>query len=567
VSQQRCQELKGRGDKLFEAKRPLDSLHQTLAENFYPMRADFTRQRWLSEEFYSYIMSSRPMLAHRELANSISAILRPRNMQWFKPKTGRDKIDKDTAASAWLEYAGAEMRTAMYDRVTQFVRATKEGDNDYILTGQCIIEVRKNALRDNVFCRCWHVRDCVWAESGELAINEFHLRQKIQARNLVRRFPATASPELQRRAAKDPFYECEIREIVLSSDEYDAPNEAMARPDGKRGSLKHPFHRICIDIEHNSILYETPVRWLGFVIPRWVTIGGFSQYAYSPTALVALPDGRMLQQMTLTLLEIGQKIVDPPLLSAGDVIQGGTNLGAGQITYIDPDYDERTGEALRALEFHPEGLQWGTDWHAKVESVVQEAFFLNVLNLPPLAEGDKMTAFEVQERMKEYIRRATPLFEPMDTEYNGQLCSAIFDELMMMRRLGPWEDIPPVLRNQDIQFGFVNPLVQAEDEQTTMSFTKLSQLLGSAMQLQPSLISNVDIDTGFRDAVPGTGAKAKWLRSPDDARKMALQVQQQHAAEQQAAQLGQVADSGAKLGNAAKNVGDAASSLQDAGVM
>jgi hypothetical protein len=60
-------------------------------------------------------------------------------------------------------------------------------------------------------------------------------------------------------------------------------------------------------------------------------------------ASIALPDARMLQQMTLTLIEIGQKIVDPPMIAVGDAIQGGTNLFAGAINWVDPDYDERTG--------------------------------------------------------------------------------------------------------------------------------------------------------------------------------------------------------------------------------
>ena len=133
----------------------------------------------------------------------------------------------------------------------------------------------------------------------------------------------------------------------------------------------HPFVQIVIDEDHQTILEETPRPDLGYVIPRWVTIGGFSQYAYSPTAIIALPDGRMLQQMTLTLIEIGQKIVDPPMIAVGDAIQGGTNLYAGAINWVDPDYDERTGEVLRPITLNGEGLQWGTEYEEKIERVHQ----------------------------------------------------------------------------------------------------------------------------------------------------------------------------------------------------
>jgi hypothetical protein len=49
--------------------------------------------------------------------------------------------------------------------------------------------------------------------------------------------------------------------------------------------VRHPFVHIVIDEDHQTILEETPRPELGYVIPRWVTIGGFSQYAYSPTAV------------------------------------------------------------------------------------------------------------------------------------------------------------------------------------------------------------------------------------------------------------------------------------------
>ena len=120
---------------------------KSFAENFYPIRADMTRSRYISEEFASYLMTGRPVLAHRELANALSSILRPRGMQWFQPKTAFEEINEDQACKVWLERAGATMRRVMYDPASQFTRATKEGDADYILFGQCVIEPRINMRR------------------------------------------------------------------------------------------------------------------------------------------------------------------------------------------------------------------------------------------------------------------------------------------------------------------------------------------------------------------------------------------------------------------------------------
>src|SRR5277367_1309581 len=82
----RVHELMRIGDALYSKRFPLLTLWQSFAENFYPIRADMTRARYISEEFASYLMTGRPVLAHRELANALSSILRPRGMQWFAPK-------------------------------------------------------------------------------------------------------------------------------------------------------------------------------------------------------------------------------------------------------------------------------------------------------------------------------------------------------------------------------------------------------------------------------------------------------------------------------------------------
>src|SRR5215468_250506 len=170
----RVQELLQIGDRLYSKRFPLLTLWQSFAENFYPVRADMTRSRYISEEFASYLMTGRPVLAHRELSNALSSILRPRGMDWFQLRTAIQSINENRACKEWLDRAGATMRRVMYDGASQFTRATKEGDADYILFGQCVIEPRLNARRTGLIYRTWHLRDCVWAENADLVIDQFH---------------------------------------------------------------------------------------------------------------------------------------------------------------------------------------------------------------------------------------------------------------------------------------------------------------------------------------------------------------------------------------------------------
>ena len=79
---QTIRDLIKQGDRLFAGRTGLISAWQVIAENFYPMRADFNG--FLSDDnSSSSLFSSYPVLAHRELGNMFAAMLRPRAARWF----------------------------------------------------------------------------------------------------------------------------------------------------------------------------------------------------------------------------------------------------------------------------------------------------------------------------------------------------------------------------------------------------------------------------------------------------------------------------------------------------
>jgi hypothetical protein len=557
----RVRDLIAQGDSLFSKRYPILTLWQLMAEQFHVIRADFTRKRFISEEFASYMMSGAPLLAHRDLSNAIAAMLRPRALPWFRARTGNDRVNNDAAALQWLDAATETMRRILYDRRSQFVRATKEADGDYIAFGQAVIGIDETPDRTGLLFRTWHLRDCAWQENAEQEIDTIHRNWKPQARQLVRLFPTSVDPKVRERLDKDPSAEIDCRVIVMPADEYEEPR--LQSPGKFRRRL--PFVRVVVDTMNEQILEEVPQHDLGHVIPRWVTIGGWSQYAYSPATVVALSDARMLQQITMTLLEAGQKVVDPPLVGVGEAVLGGVNVQAGGITWTDADYDERTGEVLRPMTIDARGLNWGGQREQLIGEAIRKAFYLDLLRMPD--PGDKMTAYEVQKRWEQYVQQALPLFEPIDDEYNWPLLEMSFAKAFRMGAFGSPFDIPPVLRGEDVQWKFRSPIEQAEEQAKTTSFTQVSQLLAAAMEIEPNVRADVDVDKAFRDAVAGTGAPADWLIDEAQALRTKQAMQQQQAAAAQAAQLAHVAEAGGKVGAAAKNIGDAATSLQNAGVV
>lgn len=516
--------LIAQGDQLFSKRGTWILLLQDIAENFYVERADFTVKRELGDDYAGNLTSSYPLLVRRELGDSISAMLRPRGQEWFAISTDREDR-MDSAGRQWLEYATGVQKRAMYDRLSQFVRATKEGDHDFAAFGQCVISVEVDWSTTTLLYRCWHLRDVAWCEKYNGTIGDIHHNWSPDVRTLVKMFGKDkVHKNVAKLIDKEPYCTVKCRRVVIPLDQYEGDKKY-------RSSGMFPITHVIvfIDLENNHLIDESPSRSQIYCIPRWQTVSG-SQYAYSPAAVAGLPDARLLQAMTLTLLEAGEMAVRPPLIATKEAIRGDVSIYAGGITWVDAQYDERLGEVLRPLTQDKSGLPFGVELSEEKKQMLQQAFYLNRLSLPPADR--EMTAYETSQRIQEYVRNALPLFEPMENEYNGALCEMTFDALMRVGAFGPHADIPQSLRRENVRFKFESPLHQAIERQKGQKFLEMKGLLREAVEVDPSSAAVVDVRKAFREALSGIGIDEDWQRSEEDVEAHAAQMAEQQQAQQ-----------------------------------
>lgn len=534
----RATEIIKRGDRLYSKRQTLMSLWQEIAEQFYPERADFTVTRNLGQDFASHLTTSYPLLARRELGNNFSTMLRPLGTEWMTIGVAReDKLDHE--GRLWLDEMTRRQFRAMSDRKSLFDRATSEADQDYATFGQAVISVEMNSSLDRLLYRCHHLRDVAWSEGHEGSIDEVHVKWHADAQQVVDKFPKTASQKLKNAAKKDPCFKVECRRVVMKAERYS---------DKK---WKTPFVSVYIDVTHQEVLEESGSWDLIYAIPRWQTVSG-SQYAYSPATVAALPDARLIQAISLVLLEAGEKNIDPPLLAVEEALRSDVNLIAGGITFIDADYDERLGEVLRPLTRDKSGMPLGLEMQQDIREMISQAFFLNKLNLPPAGDGT-MTAYEVGQRIQEYIRAAAPLFGPTLTEYNGQICDLTFERLRRNGLFGSDAEIPQSLLGQDIEFKFESPLHDAMERAKSQKFMEVKGLLREAADLDPGVVANVNINAAFRDAALGLGSPASWLVSEEEVAETQQALKDRQEGEEVAQgmmQAGQVVQQAGNAGQA-----------------
>jgi hypothetical protein len=527
--------------ELFTKKSSLNSLHQEVAEHFYPERADYTITRSWGTDFAANLMSSYPVQCRRELGNQFATMLRPTARPWFHPRQ-RYKQKSSSDVRGYLEWFEETQRRAMYYRPAMFTRATKEGDHDYAAIGQCAISVELNRDANGLLYRCWHIRDMAWQEDEEGALGMVARKWKPTASTLKALFKDKVDPKITEKADKAPFEEIDVMHMVVKAEMYD--DKAGGRP---RWSIYY-------DVTHSKLIEATPIWGRHYVIPRWQTVSG-SQYSYSPATVCALPDARLLQAMTFTLLEAGEKATSPPLIATQDAVRSDISTYAGGITWVDQEYDEKLGEALRPLTQDFRGFNFGVELNQDTRAMLHKAFFLDALTLP--SNNPEMTAYEVGQRVQEYIRAALPIFEPTEMEYNGALCEETFTILWRNGAFGPVENWPKELRQQDgmrwgasedVSFEFESPLHDIIEQQKGQKFQEAVQLVGSAIALDPACQYLPKATVALRDALQGIGIPASWVNSEGYVDQAKQQAEAQAQSQQRLAAIEQAS-------NAVKNIG------------
>ncbi|MBL0935519.1 MAG: hypothetical protein IBJ07_12315 [Rhizobiaceae bacterium] len=551
MSDQAGRDLLEIDERLFKAKGTLDSFHQEVADFFYPERANFTQDRTLGADFVADLTDSHPIRVRRELGDQIGSMVRPSDRQWFKAAASNKLVARDAAAADFLEFMTDVNRAILYSNDSGYRRAAKEVEHDFSAFGMGWMQVSYSKNRDNLLFRCHHPKNCAAQEGPDGRINHVHRKCDMTAQAMAHLFGEAKLPQKAKDALrdKDTTRKFKVRHIFIPVDLYEAHR-------------KFPKGAKWADIyvtEEGVILQELPAFTFDYIAPRWATLGG-SAYAMSPAVTVALPQARMLQRMAMTIIEAGERQVDPPLLAVQDALMSPIDMSPSAVTFIDAEYDEKFGAAIRPMEFG-KNVGLGVDILNDTRNTLADAFYINKLAPMASLQGQDVTAYQASQMVQEYIRHALPLFDPIEVEWTGATLDLVTEKVMRAGGYGPVDrngvpvDMPDALLGQNVTYEFNNALKEARDRQIINGFQESAGILQVAATLDPSLRADVDAGTMFRDAFGAVpGGRADWLVDQKQAQAAREQMQAAMAGQQEVQNLGGAAAVAEQVGDAAQSV-------------
>ncbi len=473
--------------------------------------------------------------AVQDLASFMQSTITNPATHWSRSRFISDKLNDDKQAVSWLE----QSNKLVYQELNDSNFNTEVGKNyrSYATFGNMILFQedgdRKPGKQHNGFrFAAWHIAEVAWCENSDGIVDTIYRKFKLTAKQVLEKFPESASklPKVVAAMETNPEEEITIVHCVFPR----RPSEVKLNDIGLAKAEQRPIASLYI-IESEKVLvredgyYEFPVY-----VTRWDTLPG-SVYAYGP-GHVALPDIRTLNKLKELILQNGAKNLDPPTIVRERGVSGSLNLGARGVTVVKSMEDVRylqSGTDIRITQFTAEDL---------IRSI-KEMFYIDKLMLPPRTETGEMTAFEIAKRIEQMQRVLGPVLGRLNSEQNRPLIINSFKKLL---RAGALPPLPPILKavGVDIEIEFVNQFAQAQRlEDLTNIQTWIGQV-GQMAQLNPAVLDLVDFDEVVYTA-------GRIIGVPEQTMKDTASVQQerQQRAKSQATQ--QALQGGVQLGDMA----------------
>lgn len=281
-----------------------------------------------------------------------------------------------------------------------------------------------------------------------------------------------------------------------------------------------------------------------FTAARWATQSN-DAYGRSP-GMDVLPDVMQLQVMTRRMAEAIEKQVRPPLIGEMSLKNKPTSTLPGHLTYVT---DIGPGKGIRSIYEVVPDVKGMTENIMAIEKRIQMGFFNDLFLMLEQKLDERMTAYEVAQKIQEKLQVLGPVIESLITDSLKPKLKRIYG---ILKRRGMIAPPPPSLQGIPLDIEFVSMLALAQKGAATGGIERLMQLVGSMSAIYPQAKDNVDPDSLVREFNDLLGNPQKILFGPNDVAKQRAVIAQQAAQQQKMAALAQMAESAGKAAPAAQ---------------
>lgn len=466
-----------RRDRLVSARSTWASHWQEICNYFIPRKATITRKGMPGEKRMTEIYDSTAFRALDILGAGLSNYLTSSVNKWFAFKTEDDNLMEIHEVKEWLQET--ERRTYNVLNGSNFGNEMHESYLDDASIGTSILYIDEDP-KDIVQFQNRHISECCIAEDSKGRVDTLFRSFPMTARQAIQEWGGTnLGIKIVKEADKKPENEFDFIHVVLPRDEYDSR---------KRDRLNMPWASIYINAKEKRLISEGGYHEMPYIVSRWLK-GAGEVYGRS-ASMIALPDAKMLNEMSKTTLKAAQKAVLPTLILPDDGVVGTVRNVPGGIIYL--------RASAWAAGMKPETIKQGGDIRLGLEmedqrrKSINQSMFVDLFLM--LTERPEMTATEVIERVQERMSILGPVLTRAISEKLDPLMDRVFGILMRRRYYPP---PPEILRGQKIVVEYVSLLARVQKLYEVKAIRQTFADVGPYLEMFPEMADNVNSDELF----------------------------------------------------------------------
>jgi len=439
------------------------------------------------------IYDSTAIDASQILAAGLHGYLTNPSSRWFSLGLRIKELMKDVEARNWLK----ECEETIFDvlNASNFNQHIHETYIDFSVLGTaCLYEEEDEEETVRFFAR--PLSEVYILENNRERVDTVYRYFSLTARQAYQKWQGKAGQKVLNLIEAKKFEEpVEFLHAVFPREERDPR---------KKDAINKPYASVWIELSQKQKVYEGGYDEFPFFCPRFTKLSGVV-YGYSP-AMIALPDIKMLNAMSKTILKAAQKKIDPPVILPDDGFLLPFNISAGAVNF-------------------------------KRRTAIRRAFFADMFLM--LAMLDKqMTAKEVTERVNERMLILGPVLGRLMNELLDPIITRTFNILLRGGKLPP---PPAILQGQEYTIEYISPLARAQKMVQIQALTELLAIIREMAETIPDVLDNIDYDKTVKEFADIYNAP-EILRSDEEVR----QIRQQRLQQAQTQQFLQEATQGAE---------------------
>lgn len=492
------------------------------------------------------IIDSTASMAVRTLrAGMMSGVTSPAR-PWFRLTTPDAGLAEYGPVKEWLHFVTNRMTTSFLRSNLYNVLPATYGDLGLFATAPLMIE---EDSKDIMHASSFPVGSYMVAQDSKGRVNTFFREFRMTVRQIVEMFAGRRGKEIDwsnisvyvKNQWDMSNYETwiDVCHVIYPNEEY-IPGSNIGKEkkfaecyyerggySGQGGSyLKGP--------DEEKFLREEGYTYFPVLCPRW-ELTGEDVYGTECPGMMALGDVKQLQSVEKRIMQMIEKMVNPPMVAPTSMKNSAASILPNGITYA----DIRDGmQGFRpAHEINPR-IQEAEMKQDQTRTRINKAFFVDLFLMLANSDRRQITAREIDERHEEKLLALGPVLEQLNQDLLDPLIDVAFD-LHIKQGLIP--EPPEELQGIGLKVEYISIMAQAQKLVGLAGIDRFSGFVANLMQVAPEIKDKLNVDQFVDEYADITGVPPTLVFTDDQAAETRAARAEQQQAQQQMAMAQQAA--------------------------